>query len=99
MKSSFRGELCIRDGKGGKDRVTVLPAVVRKPMSDHLDEVRRQHDHDLTAGRGSVALLNSLASKYPRAPWEWGGVRPQRSGVRAGYAASGCVSAGLSRPA
>jgi integron integrase len=67
-----RGELRVRDGKGGKDRVTMLPALVRKPLSDHLDRIRQQHGRDLAEGCGSVALPGSLALKYPRAPWEWG---------------------------
>ncbi|HSC27907.1 MAG TPA: tyrosine-type recombinase/integrase [Vicinamibacterales bacterium] len=67
-----RGELTIRDGKGRKDRVTMLPAAVRAPLLEHLQRVRRQHDADLAAGRGGVALPGALASKYPRASSEWG---------------------------
>ena len=50
-----RGELTVRDGKGGKDRVTMLPAAVKRPLLDHLVRVKAQHDADRVAGRGSVA--------------------------------------------
>jgi integron integrase len=66
-----RGELTIRDAKGGKDRVTVLPAVLKEPLRQHLERVKTQHDRDLAAGRGAVALPGSLRLKYPRAPYEW----------------------------
>ena len=67
-----RGELTIRDGKGGKDRVTMLPALLRQPLGDHLTRVKAQHDADLAAGRGAVALPGALRLKYPGAPFEWG---------------------------
>jgi len=66
-----RGELTVRDGKGGKDRVTMLPAALRQPLIDHLKRVKAQHDADLAAGRGSVALPGALRTKYPSAPREW----------------------------
>ena len=66
-----RGELMVRDGKGGKDRVTMLPAALKPPLVDHLTQVKAQHDADLAAGRGSVALPGALRSKYPGAPREW----------------------------
>ena len=66
-----RGELTIRDGKGGKDRVTMLPAALQGPLLDHLAHVKAQHEADLAAGRGSVALPGALAAKYPNAPHEW----------------------------
>ena len=66
-----RGELTIRDGKGGKDRVTMVPAAVRAPLEHHLTRTKRQHETDLVAGRGSVALPGALAVKYPNAPCEW----------------------------
>lgn len=66
-----RGELMVRDGKGGKDRMTMLPAALKQPLVDHLTRVKAQHDADLAAGRGSVALPGALRAKYPRAPREW----------------------------
>jgi integron integrase len=66
-----RGELTVRDGKGGKDRVTMLPASMKRSLVDHLERVRAQHQTDLAAGRGSVALPGALRLKYPAAPYEW----------------------------
>lgn len=67
-----RGELLVRDGKGGKDRVTLLPAGVRGALGTHLARVKEQHDRDLAHGLGSVELPAALARKYPRAAFEWG---------------------------
>jgi integron integrase len=67
-----RGEILIRDGKGGKDRITMLPTAVRSPLDMHLKARRRLHEADLAASRGSVWLPNGLRRKYPRAPYEWG---------------------------
>jgi len=67
-----RGELTIRDGKGGKDRVTMLPAVLKEPLRQHLARVKMQHQADLVNGRGSVALPGALRVKYPNAEREWG---------------------------
>ncbi len=66
-----RGELTVRDGKGGKDRVTMLPAALKGPLLDHLGRVKAQHDTDKAAGHGSVALPGLLRAKYPNAPREW----------------------------
>ncbi len=66
-----RAELTVRDGKGGKDRVTMLPAALRQPLREHLTRVKAQHDADLAAGRGSVALPGALRRKYPNSPREW----------------------------
>ena len=65
-----RQELTVRDGKGGKDRVTVLPASLRGPLSRHLERVRRLHERDLSRGV-AVALPGALAAKYPNAAREW----------------------------
>lgn len=66
-----RGELTVRDGKGGKDRVTMLPASLKPALVEHLARVKAQHDADVAAGRGAVALPGALAAKYPNAPREW----------------------------
>jgi site-specific recombinase XerD len=66
-----RDELTIRDGKGGKDRVSILPATVKGPLFDHLKRMKTQHEADVAAGRGSVALPGALRTKYPKAPREW----------------------------
>ena len=66
-----RGELTVRDGKGGKDRVTMLPTALRGPLADHLARIKVQHKADVSAGRGSVSLPGALRVKYPNAPVEW----------------------------
>lgn len=67
-----RREILVRDGKGRKDRVTLLPQAVQGDLQVHIAKVRRLHERDLRAGRGSVQLPYALERKYPRAPWEWG---------------------------
>jgi len=49
----------------------MLPGRVREPLQDHLRAVKGQHDRDLSAGLGAVALPGDLRSKYPRAAFEW----------------------------
>jgi integron integrase len=66
-----RGELTVHDGKGRKDRVTVLPGRLCEPLRAHLERVRHQHLADLGAGAGSVALPDALGRKYPGAGREW----------------------------
>ena len=65
-------QILVRDGKGAKDRVTVLPQCVIDPLKAHLARVKALHERDLARGHGSVALPDALARKYPRAPREWG---------------------------
>jgi len=60
-----RNEILVREGKGNKDRVTMLPAAVKQPLLAHLDAVRRLHERDLKAGYGRVRLPDALARKYP----------------------------------
>ena len=67
-----RGEILVRDGKGMKDRVTVLPRTLSQPLRQHLGVVRAQHNTELEAGRGDVWLPFALARKYPNAVREWG---------------------------
>ena len=65
-------QILVRDGKGGKDRVTVLPVQVIDPLLAHLEQVRLLHDQDIADGCGDVELPDAIARKYPRAPYEWG---------------------------
>jgi len=65
------GQILIRDGKGGKDRVTMLPAAVVEPLQQHLLRVKALHDRDIDEGYGDVELPDALMRKYPRAPYEW----------------------------
>lgn len=69
-----RGEVRLRRGKGARDRVTVLPQVVRGPLGRHLERVRGLHQRDLAAGDGGgrVALPGALDRKYPQAGVSWG---------------------------
>ena len=65
-------QIVVRDGKGGKDRVTVLPENVVQPLQAHLGKVRSLHRCDLEDGYGEVWLPHALSRKYPRAGYEWG---------------------------
>ncbi len=67
-----RREIVVREGKGSKDRVTMLPARLVAPLRAHLEEVRVLHRNDLDAGLGAVWLPFALARKYPNAAREWG---------------------------
>lgn len=67
-----RNEILVRDGKGMKDRVTVLPRSLLQPLRQHLSVVRAVHKAELEAGRGDVWLPFALERKYPNAPREWG---------------------------
>jgi integron integrase len=64
-------QVLVRDGKGAKDRVTMLPATLVEPLKLHLAEVRALHESDLARGCGDVELPDALARKYPKAPYEW----------------------------
>jgi integron integrase len=66
-----RREIVVRDGKGGKDRVTVLPAKFVEPLRQQLARARELHSSDCLAGYGEVYVPFARARKYPRAPREW----------------------------
>ncbi len=67
-----RKEILVRDGKGRKDRITMLPMSAKDLLADHLSRVRNLHQHDLAAGHGSVYLPDALERKYPDAARQWG---------------------------
>ena len=67
-----RREIIVREGKGFKDRVTMLPQILLEPLQQHLARVRKLHKDDLAQGYGKVYLPNALAKKYPNAAAEWG---------------------------
>ena len=67
-----RREILVRDGKGGKDRMTVLPENLILPLQDQLARARRLHDADLADGFGEVWLPDALAVKYPKSGKSWG---------------------------
>jgi integron integrase len=64
-------KIIVRDAKGGKDRVTMLPVNLASALERHLQKVKAQHDQDLEDGFGSVYLPHALARKFPNAPREW----------------------------
>ncbi len=63
--------ITVRDGKGAKDRVTMLPETLVVPLQDHLRTVKRTHEEDLAKGYGAVYLPYALERKYPNANKEW----------------------------
>lgn len=67
-----RREIIVREGKGNKDRVTVLPENLILPLKAHLEKVKTLHARDLEAGYGSVYMPDALAVKYPNAAKSWG---------------------------
>jgi CheY-like chemotaxis protein len=67
-----RRQIVVRDGKGGKDRVTMLPEKLVEPMRLHLESVQRLHEKDLREGYAEVYLPDALARKYLGAGREWG---------------------------
>jgi integron integrase len=70
-----RREIVVRDAKGGKHRVTVLPGALVPVLAQHLKLVAQQHARDVSEGAGWVALPDALRVKYPNAgrewPWQW----------------------------
>jgi integron integrase len=67
-----RREIVVREGKGFKDRVTVLPATLVSPLREHLVRVRDLHHRDLASGYGEAYLPYALERKYPNAGRDWG---------------------------
>jgi len=74
-----RNEILVRDGKGAKDRITMLPESLNTPLQDHLKQVKAIHENDLADGWGRVLLPDALDRKYPNAPkdWRWQWAFPQ----------------------
>jgi integron integrase len=64
-------QIIVRDGKGAKDRVTILPGSVVEPLKAHLRATKELHERDLRDGHGDVELPHALARKYPKAQYEW----------------------------
>lgn len=64
-------EILVREGKGFKDRVTMLPAALVEPLKQHLIKVQALHDEDLAAGFGEVYMPMALDKKYPNGGREW----------------------------
>jgi integron integrase len=66
-----QSQITVRDGKGARDRITMLPQAVVAPLKEHLQRVRALHDQDLAEGYGSVYMPDALERKYPSACQEW----------------------------
>lgn len=64
-------QVTVRDGKGGKDRVTMLPTSLLAPLTVHLARIKEQHELATARGFGGVELPFALDRKYPRAHLEW----------------------------
>jgi integron integrase len=82
-----RGEIVVRDGKGSKDRVTVLPASLAPHLETHLSRARALFESDRREGRPGVSVPYALRRKYPQAAtsWGWQYVFPARSFCRDPY--------------
>jgi integron integrase len=63
--------IIVRDGKGAKDRVTMLPGRLRAPLKEHLAHAKAVHERDLALGFGSVYLPDALERKYANAHRQW----------------------------
>jgi|GEM_PF-1668845 len=63
-----RNEITVRDGKGAKDRRTMLPGLLKWPFQQHLGRVKAIHQRD---GWGRVQIPDALDRKYPNAPTDW----------------------------
>ena len=65
-------QITVRDGKGEKDRVTMLPVALIEPLERQLEKASKMHQQDLAMGYGTVYLPYALERKYPNASREWG---------------------------
>lgn len=76
-----RNEIHVRDGKGSKDRITMLPEALKAPLKNHLNKVRAIHRKDLDDGLGRVPIPSALDRKYRNASadWRWQWVFPQEN--------------------
>ncbi|HXI04044.1 MAG TPA: integron integrase [Candidatus Saccharimonadales bacterium] len=67
-----RSQIHVRTGKGGKDRMAVLPQSIQADLEKHMARARTQHLRDLERGAGYVEVPEAIGRKYPAAPREWG---------------------------
>jgi integron integrase len=74
-------QIIVRDGKGAKDRFTILPSILIEPIRKQLESAKNLHDEDLRRGLGRVEMPFALARKYPNAEteWAWQYVFPSKS--------------------
>jgi integron integrase len=80
-------KLIVRQGKGNRDRVTLLPGSLNKPLAAHLEKVKAMHAADLARGQGEAPMPLALAGKYPKAGylWAWQFVFPSSQHCRDPY--------------
>jgi hypothetical protein len=71
-KEFERSQIIVRNGKGAKDRVTLLPPALAPPIRDQMPLAKQLHAQDFAAGLGEVYLPYALARKYPNATRQWG---------------------------
>jgi len=64
-------QITVREGKGMRERVTILPARLVRPLQTHLARVKELHQQDLARGGGAVHLTHALHRKYPTAARDW----------------------------
>jgi integron integrase len=76
-----RNEILVRDGKGAKDRITMLPASLKAPLKQHRKTVKAIHKCDQAIGWGRVVLPDALDRKYSNEPreWRWQRIFPQKN--------------------
>ncbi len=76
-----RCEILVREGKGFKDRVTMLPVSLVQPLKQQMERVKTLHDEDLLKGYGDVFMPMALDAKYPKAgkSWGWQYIFPSRN--------------------
>ena len=75
-----RNAIQIHEGKGGKDRISMLPEALVTPLREHLERIKILHEQDIKEGWGAVYLPESLSKKFPHAAkeWRWQWVFPQK---------------------
>jgi integron integrase len=66
-----RGEIVVRNGKGAKDRVTMLPDMLKPALREQARRARVIHERDVADGWGKISLPDALERKYPEAPYDW----------------------------
>lgn len=94
-----RNEITVRDGKGRKDRITMLPAKLAVPLTVHLDRIRREHARDLRRGGGRVALPDALnaSTRLPGSNGPGSGSSPLAGPTSIARVASSCATTCTSR--
>ncbi len=87
-----RCEIVIRDAKGQKDRLTVLPESLVPHLRSHIAKVWNLHEADRAAGKPGVSLPFALLRKYPKAPtaWPWQWLFPAKTFCRDPYSGEYC---------